>query len=108
MNLAPTVLLLVAVIKVRCMVSKLRSKAILQKERLILIHTILFSLTTIFYALSSVALKTENSAQSYSAYCKSFIVQTGFYMCLDVTNTAIFMLIAYMSVRFSKPLEGQW
>ena len=48
MNLAPTVLLLVAVIKVRCMVSKLRSKAILQKERLILIHTILFSLLTIF------------------------------------------------------------
>ena len=51
MNLAPTVLLLVAVIKVRCMVSKLRCKAILQKERLILIHTILFSLITIFYAL---------------------------------------------------------
>ena len=42
--LSPTVLLLVAVIKVRCMVSQLRNKAILQKEKIILLHTVLFSL----------------------------------------------------------------
>lgn len=45
MTLAPTVLLLVAVIKVRCMVSRLRNKAILQKEKMILLHTtVLFGL----------------------------------------------------------------
>ena len=101
-------LLLFAVIKVRCMVSKLRRKAILQKERLNLIHTILFSLLTIFYVLYFVDLKTKNSAQRYSTYCKGLIGQTGFDMSLDVINIAIFVLIAYMSVQFGKPLEGQW
>ena len=53
-TLAPTVLLLLAVIKVQCMVSKLRNKAIFQKEKVIMLHTVLFSLYFIFYTLFSV------------------------------------------------------
>ena len=55
MYLSPTVLLLVAVIKVRCMVSKLRNKAILQKEKLILLHTILFSLYIAVFTSAAIA-----------------------------------------------------
>ena len=57
--LAPTVLLLVAVIKVRCMVSQLRNKAILQKEKLILNHTILFSLYFTVYTSAAIAINVE-------------------------------------------------
>ena len=53
-TLAPTVLLLLAVIKVQCMVSKLRNKAIFQKEKVIMLHTVLFSLYFIFFTLSTV------------------------------------------------------
>ena len=44
MTLAPNILLLAAVIRVRCMAQKLHNKAILQKEKVIMIHTVLFSL----------------------------------------------------------------
>ena len=53
-TLAPTVLLLLAVIKVQCMVSKLRNKAIFQKEKVIMLHTVLFSLYFIFFTLQTV------------------------------------------------------
>lgn len=53
--LMPTVLLLVTVIKVRCMVNRMRNKAIFQKEKLILVHTILFSLYFLLYVTNRFA-----------------------------------------------------
>ena len=53
-TLSPTILLLLAVIKVQCMVRKLRNKAIFQKEKVIMLHTVLFSLYFIFYTLQIV------------------------------------------------------
>ena len=55
MYLSPTVLLLMAVIKVRCMVSQLRNKAIFQKEKVILLHTILFTLFVLIYTAERIA-----------------------------------------------------
>ena len=59
-TLAPTVLLLLAVIKVQCMVSKLRNKAIFQKEKVIMLHTVLFSLYFIFFTLCTVFYNVRN------------------------------------------------
>ena len=48
-SLAPTVLLLASVIMVRCTVRKMSNRALFQKEKVILLHTIIFSLFSIFY-----------------------------------------------------------
>ena len=61
MYILPTVLLLMAVIKVRCMASQLRNKAIFQKEKLILLHTILF---TLFVTIYTAGLISKNVAMS--------------------------------------------
>ena len=58
-----TILLLSAVIKVLCMVSQLQSKAIFQKEKLIVLHTIIFSLYVIFIASSTIALDVNVSTE---------------------------------------------
>ena len=63
MYLSPTVLLLMAVIKVRCMVSQLHNKAILQKEKVILLHTILFTLFVLIYTVETFAKNVEASAE---------------------------------------------
>ena len=55
MTLLPTVVLLAAVIKVRCMFRKLRNKVILQKETVILIHTVLFSLYFLLSIMGDIA-----------------------------------------------------
>ena len=63
MYLSPTVLLLAAVIKVRCMVSQLRNKAIFQKEKIIILHTVLFSLYIGLLAVARIAIIVQNSTE---------------------------------------------
>ena len=65
MYLTPTVLLLVAVIKVRCMVSQLRNKSFLQKEKLILLHTILFSLYVTVFTSALIASHLTVSGEDF-------------------------------------------
>ena len=45
------------------MVSQLQSKAIFQKEKLIVLHTIIFSLYVIFIASSTIALDVNVSTE---------------------------------------------
>ena len=55
LTFAPTVLLLIAVACVHCVVSKLRSSAaVFEKERLIKIHALLYSLQFLFYLAENV------------------------------------------------------
>ena len=65
MYLTPTVLLLVAVIKIRCMVSQLRNKSFLQKEKLILLHTILFSLYVTVFTSALIASHLTVSGEDF-------------------------------------------
>lgn len=98
-----------AVISVRCMVRKLRNKAILQKERIILLHTALFSLYFIVYAIDLIAENVMGaSPEDSSRYCKALIVEIASLMSLSILNMSIYVLITYMSVQFCKPLNGQW
>lgn len=109
MMLAPTALLLFLVIKLRCMVSKLRNKAIFQKEKVILFHTVLFSLYFVFIASEQIAYKWSASVGiSTSTVCKAGTVDVSSSICVSLTNSCIFILITFMSVQFCKPLAEQW
>ena len=104
-TLAPTVLLLASVIKVRFMVRKLSNKAIFQKEKVILLHTIIFSLFSIFYITEmTTVFAEEQSSEDVSKQCKEIITA----LSADICNGCIFVLITYMSGQFCKPLDGQW
>lgn len=51
----PSVVLLVAVIKLRCIVSKLGNKAIFEKEKTILVHSLIFGLFSLFSVAGGIA-----------------------------------------------------
>ena len=59
-------LLLVSVIRVRCTVHKMSNKAIFQKEKVILLHTIIFSLFSIFYITELAMYNAEQYSEDVS------------------------------------------
>ena len=73
LTLLPTELLLVAMIKVRYMASKLRNKAILQKEKIILLHTILFTLYFTMNASNIIAYDVTRSTDNFQRNCRASI-----------------------------------
>lgn len=107
-TLVPTGLLLVAVLKVRCMVGKLRNKAIFEKERLIMLHTVLFSLYFLVYATVNIVSDQKITSTDYTRQCKQLYLQISAFILISILNMCIFTLITYMSVQFCKPLDGQW
>ena len=108
-TLAPTVLLLASVIMVHLTVRKLSNKAIFQKEKVILLHTIIFSLLSIFYITEMTMVNAEqHSDEDVSKECKKTITTLSAVICYEISNSCIFVLITYMSVQFCKPLDGQW
>lgn len=109
MTIAPIVLLLVAVARVRCMVKKLRNKAIFQKEKLILVHAVLFTLYFIFQTIAWASVSfAVNMKGSMPTICKEAVTGLLSDIGLSVINSCVFILITYMSVQFCRPLDGQW
>ena len=108
-TLAPTVLLLASVIMVQLTVRKLSYEAIFQKEKVILLHTIIFSLFAIFYITEAIIFNIiEQSSEDVSKDCKDIITALSADICSLISNGSIFVLVIYMSVQFCKPLDGQW
>ena len=104
--LAPTVILLASVIKVRLTVRKMSNKAIFQKEKVILLHTIVFSLFFIFDITQETTINAAQSSEDVSKKCKETITGLSADICYGISNGCIFVLITYMSVQFCKPLGG--
>lgn len=97
LTLLPAVLLLVAVIKVRCMVRMLQSKEIFQKEKIILLHTVIFSLYVLSYIIETVTYPREHSDNT-QAECKRYTADISLDICASLLNICIFALITHMSV----------
>ena len=102
-------LLLIAVVCVHCVVSKLRSSAsVFEKERLIKIHALLYSLQFLFYLAFTVSSASSRRAESNEQYCKDLIwiiTSGGLY---NIIASIVFILVTYMSVQFSKPIGSDW
>ena len=73
-----------------------------------MLHTVLFSLFLVFYSVAVIGTRLENEKKKISTQCKGLIIDYSTGICLQILNSAIYVLICYISVQFCKPLDGQW
>ena len=79
------------------------------RERLILVHTIIFVLYGLVFAITLSLEGAYFRSDHYSLQgCRLNLSGNYFFWLSQVSNTAQTVLYTYMSIMFSKPLTGYW
>ena len=108
-KILPAILLIISVLLFRLRFNGKQSQRVIANEKLIVVHVTLF----VFYAITYVSylILTSyfiNSAAGTMEQCR-FLVTDFYFECFYTTvNIATLILYIYMSVMFSRPLNGYW
>ena len=105
----PVILLVVTIQLFRRQFTKIHLKKFFPRERLILVHTIIFVFYGIVFAISLSLEGAYFRAGYYSLQgCRLNLSGNFFFWLSQVSNIAQTVLFIYMSIMFSKPLTGYW
>ena len=106
---SPAIVLVISVLLFRCRFNGKQSKKVFAREKVIVVHVVLFLSFVITYAsfhiLSSYYIKSPFGSMQE---CRLF-VSSSYFQCFYITaNVSTLILFIYMSVMFSRPLNGYW
>ena len=105
----PAIVLIISVLYLRSRFNGKQSEKVFAREKIIIVHVTLLLSFIITYAsflfLDSYYMKsTETSMRS----CRLFVSFWYFMFAYKTINIATLILFIYMSVMFSRPLNGYW
>lgn len=110
-KLAPALLLISAIIRFKRIINRQKEEIFFSREKLMRAHLIIFLIYIVFY----LAYLTINSAyiilpigDDKIKECRILISEYFFYWLVIVINIVCLVFFVYMSVMFSKPLDGFW
>lgn len=101
-------LLIAAIMLLRRVMNRLGNRTVFSKELLIVVHAFLFGGSTCCYIMNRIADKYFAQSEELPEACKWIVTMFAFSALEQWFNSAILILLTYMSIQFMKPLEGQW
>ena len=105
----PAFLLIISVLLFRCRLNGKQSENVIPNEKVIVVHVALF-LSFILIYVTHLILSSYyySSAVGSMKECRFYVSENYFYCFYIAVNIATLILFIYMSVAFSRPLNGYW
>ena len=108
-KLLPAILLIISVLLFRCRFNSKQSQKVVASEKVIIIHVALFLSYVMTYAYRLIIFSYYvKSPQESMEKCRLYLTESYFNLFSIVVNIATLILFIYMSVAFSRPLNGYW
>ena len=108
-KLLPAILLIISVLLFRCRFNSKKSQKVVASEKVIIIHVSLFLSFVVTYASKLIIFSYYvKSPQESMEKCRLYLTESYFNLFSIVVNIATLILFIYMSVAFSRPLNGYW
>ena len=108
-KLLPAIVLIVSIVLFRCKFNSKQSKKVFAREKIIVVHVIIFLFFLGTYAPSLILYSNyQASPEGSMIECRLFVSHNYFGLFYITANISTLILFIYMSVAFSRPLNGYW
>ena len=108
-KLVPAIILIISVLLFRCRFKSKQSQKVFAREKIIVVHVVLFLFFVVVYALNLILYSYWlDSPQGPLHSCRYYLSSVYFELFYISSNIAILTLFIYMSMMFSRPVTGYW
>ena len=108
-KLLPAIILIISVLLFRCRFNGEQSQDVVANEKVIVAHLGIFITFVLTYAASIILSSYYfSSTQGSLEKCRYYVAENYFYCFYITVNMLTLILFIFMSVKFSRPLNGYW